>query len=163
MSQIKNYAPKAIGYFALGAAALWYSFASGTAAYIGWFDKSVSSYVTAANERVVRQSWPALSQNDVRRWLRPIVDADGQVIRTVKTPDNGLVTLLDGNSNNAVDTAEDYVEMLLNWGTSYRFHGDGTVTTGGDKETKVDNRAITGKSKEILSKWNSFLRDYANR
>ncbi len=146
---------KGVGYLAIGSAVAWYSLGMGAAAYTAKVDRSVIRYVAnAGNYSVVSESWPQIS--DWRRWLPPVVDKDGLIITKVST-ESGLVQLVDENSNSAIDTANDYVEIKINR-KEYRFHGDGTVTEDGDKNTKVNDKRVTSRSEEILSRWNSFLK-----
>lgn len=73
-----------------------------------------------------------------------------------KANSNGkLEAILINNNSDDNLRGEDYVVTSVN-GRRYRFYANGKVT-GEDGEDSVGDKAVTGKSKEILEKWNLFL------
>lgn len=62
----------------------------------------------------------------------------------------------DGNANGVLDKS-DYVQTKVN-GKPYRFYGDGRVTDTDNKD--IEDKAVTGKSIEILATWGAFLSNF---
>lgn len=104
------------------------------------------------NYLVTREVWPRLT--DWRKYFL-VADRNGRIVTTAKS-ESDLVTIVDENSNNLIEGG-DYVEVK-NGKSTYRYHGNGTVTKGG--EDKVEDKKITSKTGSILKTWNDVLKHY---